>query len=81
MQREDKFYIIVDSIQYTKFMSPPASSGANAADTSSYFVAGIVKGYLDCSGFPAECVPPCVCRRLYAVVSCAGCGAALFERW
>lgn len=59
VQNEGTFYLIENTPKFTKFMSEPirAQQVSSPLDTPGYFVAGIVKGYLVSSGFPAECVP------------------------
>lgn len=61
LQQDDQdvsvFYLFENSLQYTKFMSeqlriPPTPN--LPLDTPGYFVAGIVKGYLNSAGFEAE---------------------------
>lgn len=63
-QNEARFYLIEDVPKFTKFMNEPirAAPGTAPLDTPGYFVAGIVKGYLEAAGFEAECAPrqpPC----------------------
>lgn len=57
LQNDGTFYLIDDVPKFAKYMSEPIKSqqGASPLDTPGYFVAGIVKGYLVSSGFPAEC--------------------------
>lgn len=57
VQNEAKFYLIEDIPKFTKFMREPirAQPGSAPLDTPGYFVAGIVKGYLESAGFQAEC--------------------------
>jgi hypothetical protein len=45
--------------KFTKFMAEPVklSPGSSPLDTPGYFVAGILKGYLNNAGFAAECAP------------------------
>lgn len=65
LQNEGTFYLIENTPKFTKFMSEPirAQQVSSPLDTPGYFVAGIVKGYLVSSGFPAEYAltpdPPC----------------------
>ena len=60
LQNEGTFYLIENTPKFTKFMSEPirAQQVSSPLDTPGYFVAGIVKGYLVSSGFPAEYAPP-----------------------
>jgi hypothetical protein len=56
LQNDGTFYLIDDVPKFAKYMSEPIKSQQSASplDTPGYFVAGIVKGYLVSSGFPAE---------------------------
>eukprot|EP00892_Ulva_mutabilis_P006782 jgi/Ulvmu1/4476/UM002_0201.1 len=60
LQRDDEnegtFYLIENTPKFTKYMSEPirAQQVSSPLDTPGYFVAGIVKGYLVSSGFPAD---------------------------
>jgi hypothetical protein len=62
VQNDGTFYLIDDVPKFAKYMSEPIKAQASSSplDTPGYFVAGIVKGYLVSSGFPAECAATCV---------------------
>lgn len=57
MQHAGTFYLLEDVPKFTKFMAEPikAAPGSSPLNTPGYFVAGIVKGYLQSAGFDAEC--------------------------
>lgn len=59
LQNDGTFYLIDDVPKFAKYMSEPIKSQQSSSplDTPGYFVAGIVKGYLVSSGFPAEYDP------------------------
>ena len=60
LQHAGTFYLLEDVPKLTKFMSEPikAAPGSSPLNTPGYFVAGIVKGYLQSAGFEAECALP-----------------------
>lgn len=66
LQNDGTFYLIDDVPKFAKYMSEPIKAQASASplDTPGYFVAGIVKGYLVSSGFPAECAARLAARLL-----------------
>jgi Transport protein particle (TRAPP) component len=72
MQNEAKFYLIEDTPKFTKFMREPirAQPGSAPLDTPGYFVAGIVKGYLESAGFQAECAPTIQQHLFLSVCAC-----------
>jgi hypothetical protein len=62
LQNDGTFYLIDDVPKFSKYMSEPIKTQQSSSplDTPGYFVAGIVKGYLVSSGFPAECGLVCL---------------------
>lgn len=72
VQNAGTFYLLEDAPKFTRYMCEPVklTPGSSPLDTPGYFVAGIVKGYLACAGFEAECAPA---AALCLSVPCAFC--------